>query len=303
MGKVLTLAWWLLLLASMQVSARILDGFRFLGWGAFGYSVLKALYLAFAAVLLIRYRSFRRQRTYESLAESYQRVAGKEYDSAAARRDSRLNPFLHWLLVVLAALDVALAWVPGLLPFRITIALDAAIWLLIIRWVARACWLGSRGARERLKAAVDDARSRSRPVDAEPVATPKRVSPVPFALLGVTALALSLGIALVRWTGSGQVFRIGELETCMDAGMRDAAAGFYQEGQARVGLADEACVRRLAGQVDFSLDWSGGELRLRAGESPASDFFGNGKTGDEGLALDGNAFFRKTRAGEGLTKP
>jgi len=303
MGKVLTLAWWLLLLASMQVSARILDGFRFLGWGAFGYSVLKALYLAFAAVLLIRYRSFRRQRAYEGLAESYQRVAGKEYDTAASRRDSRLNPFLHWLLVVLAALDVAMAWVPGLIAFRVTIALDAAIWLLIVRWVARACWLGSRGARERLKAAVDDARSRSRPTDPEPVAAPKRVSPVPFAILGATALALSLGIGLRRWADSDHVFRIGELETCMDAGMRDAAAGFYQEGEAHVGLADEACVRRLAGQVEFSLDWSGGELRLRAAESPASDFFGNGTPGDEGLALDGNAFFRRTGAGDGFKRP
>ena len=161
----------------------------------------------------------------------------------------------------------------------------------------------ARGARERLKAAVDDARSRSRPVDPERVAAPKRVSPVPFAILGASALALSLAIGLRRWTDSGQVYRIGELETCMDAGMRDAAAGFYRDGQAHVGLVDEACVRRLAGQVDFSLDWSGGELRLRAAESPASDFFGNGKPGDEGLALDGNAFFRKTGAGEGLTKP
>ncbi|MBW8890442.1 MAG: hypothetical protein JF616_22040 [Fibrobacteres bacterium] len=292
MGNVLKLLWWLLMLSALQASACVLDGFRYIGWGLFGYLVLKGLYLAFAGVLLFRYRSFQRQRAFEGLAESYQRMAGKDFEGTAVRRRSRLNPILTWALLALAVIDVALAWVPDLAVFRITIGLDLAIWLLMSRWVSRACWLRSRGARERLKEAVDDARSRARSAGTDPETTPRRVSPAPFIALAALSLAFTMALGGMRWADSEAVFRLDDLQQCMDLSMRDASARFYQQGETKVSLAAEPCVKKSAGQVDFSLEWSEGELRLRVVENPDGDYFGDGTPGNEGLALDGNGNFR-----------
>lgn len=291
MGNVLKLFWWLLMLSALQASACILDGFRYIGWGLFGYLVLKGMYLAFAGVLLFRYRSFRRQRAFEGLAETYQKMSGKDFAGGSARRESRLHPFLTWAMLALAVMDAALAWFTDLTAFRATIALDLAIWLLMSRWVARACWLRSRGARERLKEAVDDARSRARAADPDSPAAPARVSPAPFVALAAMSLALSLGFGIKRWVDAEAVSRMNDLQRCMDACMRQASMRFYQQGEGRGSVADEPCVRRLEAQVDLSLDWSGGELRLRAVEKPDADYFGDGRPGDEGLALDGNGNF------------
>jgi len=292
MGNVLKLVWWLLLLSALQASACVLDGFRYIGWGLFGYLVLKALYLAFASVLLFRYRSFQRQKAFEGLAESYQRMAGRDFEGAVVKRRSRLNPILTWTLLALALMDLALAWIPGLAVFRVAIGLDLAIWLLIARWVGRACWLRSRGARERLKEAVDDARSRARPSGSDPEAAPRRVSPAPFIALTALSLSFTLALGLMRLTGSEAVFRLDELQHCMDVSLRHASARYYQEGETKVYLAAEPCVKRAAGRVDFSLEWAEGELRLRAVENPDEDYFGDGTPGNEGLGLDGNGNFR-----------
>jgi len=47
--------------------------------------------------------------------------------------------------------------------------------------------------------------------------------------------------------------------------------------------------------VDMSLDFSGGELSLRALESDSVDYFGNRKPGDQGLTLDANGRFSAIR--------
>jgi len=225
------------------------------------------------------------------LAETYQRMSGKDFAGGSARRESRILPFLTWAMPALAALDLALAWFTDLTAFRITIGLDLAIWLLISRWVARACWLRSRGARERLKEAVDDARSRSHAAAPDSQAAPARVSPAPFLALAAMSLAVSLGFGIKRWADAEAVSRMDALQRCMDASMRQASARFYQQGESKVSLTDEPCVKRLEAQVELSLTWSGGELRLRAVEKTDADYFGNGRPGDEGLALDGNGNF------------
>jgi hypothetical protein len=182
---------------------------------------------------------------------------------------------------------------PGLAAFRAGVALDALIWLLLVRWIARACWLRSRRARERLKQAVDDARSRARPAGAGPQAAPETVPPLPFALLGALSVAVSLGFGLRRWADAGAVFRADGLKRCMDACLREASARFYQQGEARVPLANQACVRALAGRMAFSAQGSGGELRVLAVEDTASDYLGDGVAGNQGLSLDAYGHFRK----------
>jgi hypothetical protein len=262
-----------------------------------GFCVVKAVYLAFAWIVILRHRSFRRQRAFEALAESYHRVAGKDFDPKAARRESRLNPALNKLLLALASADCVLAFAWNLGAWRGSILLDIAIGLLMIRWVARAGWLRARAARERLKSAVDDARSLARPQTGGPEAAPKRVSPVPFAVLAAFAMAGVVGLGTWRWAHAQRAFRVGEADRCLGTILRTASERFYQQGQARLGMGEEDCVKALAGRVGFRLEWGGGELRVRAGEAAGSDYFGNGTAGDEGRIMDANG---RARSAPGL---
>jgi hypothetical protein len=293
MGKIFVTAWWLGLLGALQASAFILDGSRHLFWGMLGFCVVKSVYLAFAWIVTARHRSFRRQRTFEALAESYQRAAGRDFDPKAARRESRLNPALNQILLVLASADCALAFVWQLDAWRASILLDLAIGLLMIRWVARAGWLGARAARERLKAAVDDARSLAKAPDADPEAAPRRVSPVPFAVSAALALAFILGLGIRRWTQARPTFLAGEVDRCLETILRTASERFYQQGEARIGIVEEACARSLDGRIEFGLEWGGGALRVRAGESAGSDYYGNGTAGDEARIMDASGHTRK----------
>lgn len=286
MGNLLRLSWWLALVAALQGSAFVLDGSRHLFWGMLGFWVVKAVYLAFAWIVILRHRSFRRQRSFEALVESYHRVAGKDFDPKAARRESRLNPALNQILLALASADCVLAFAWNLPAWRASILLDAAIGLLLTRWVARAGWLRARAARERLKSAVDDARSLARHQAGDPEAAPRRVSPIPFAALAALAMAAVLALGTWRWSHAQRAFRVGEADRCLETILRTSSERFYRQGQVRIGLGEEACVKALAGKVDFGLEWSDGELRARAGESDGSDYFGNGKLADQGRIMD-----------------
>lgn len=293
MANLLVPAWWLALLCALQISAFLLDGSRHFLWGLLGFCVVKSVYLGFAFIVDLRHRSFRRQRSFEALAESYQRVAGKDFDPKAARRESRLNPALNQILLALASADCALAGIWNLGAWRASIALDLAIGLLMIRWVGRAGWLRARGAREQLKAAVDDARSLARPALADPEAAPKRVSPAPFAALGILAAIFILGLNARRWTEVRRDFLVGEVDRCLETILRTGSERFYQRGEAHLGIGEEPCVRNLSGRIGFRLEWGGGELRVRAAESAGSDYFGNGTQGDQGRVMDANG---QTRA-------
>jgi hypothetical protein len=293
MRNLLILAWWLSLVAALQVSGFLLDGSRHFLWGMLGFCVIKTVYVAFAWIVILRHRSFRRQRAFEALAESYLRAAGRDFDPKAARRESRLNPALNQILLALSVADCVLAFGWNFAAWRASILLDVAIGLLLIRWVARAGWLRARAARERLKSAVDDARSLARLPDAAPEAAPRRVSPVPFAASAALAMSFLLGLGAWRWAQAGPAFRSGEVDRCMESLMRSASDRFYQHGEARIGIGEADCVKALAGRVEFGLEWGGGELRVRAGESAGSDYLGNGKAGDEGRVLDANGHSRR----------
>src|SRR4051794_15727650 len=120
----LFLAWWLLLFLCLQVAALILDRSHHLEWGLIGVHLIKACYLGFALVLFVRYLSFRSQRNFESMVESYNRVAKKGFEAGKIRKDSWLNPFLNLVLVVFSLLDFVLVFNWSEAVFRTSVWLD-----------------------------------------------------------------------------------------------------------------------------------------------------------------------------------
>ncbi|MEO7776850.1 MAG: hypothetical protein ABIY63_04920 [Fibrobacteria bacterium] len=294
MRNTLVLLWWLLLFACMQVAAMILDGSRHLEWGRLGVYLIKIGYLGFASVLLIRYLSFRSQRSFENLVDSYNRVANKGIEAEKVRKDTWLNPFLNLILVVVASVDFTLVFQWNEAVFKATVWLDFLIWALIIRWLGRAFWLKTKGTRERLKEVLDDARSRLRDQSAEKEVVEPKISKTPFALLSTASLLIALGISFARWERVRDVFRVDDLKACMDKCLRQATVRFYQHGELQIDREGEPCIKELQGKVDLSLDFRGSELRLRAKEIPSFDYFGNGSGGDEGLVLDATGRFKRT---------
>jgi hypothetical protein len=291
--NVLVLAWWLLILAGLQGSTLILDRFHHLEWGRLGIHLLKTCYLGFAVILFLRYLSFRSQRNFELLVESYNRVAGQALIPEKIRKESWLNPFLNLVLVVFASIDFTLVFQWNEAVFKASVWLDFLIWLLIVRWLGRTFWLKTKGTRERLKEVLDDARSRMRGDGAEAPMVENSISGTPFILLGILGLAVAMAVSLDRWSDIRTVFRIDELKACMDQSLRKASVRFYQEGELRMDLADEPCVRERKDQVALSLDFQAGELRLRAVEKPGVDYFGDEDNGSEGLVLDAMGRFSK----------
>ncbi|MDB5106211.1 MAG: hypothetical protein JWP91_3900 [Fibrobacteres bacterium] len=294
MKNPLILAWWLFLLTSLEVAALILDRFHHLEWGRIGLHLVKAGYLGFACVLFVRYLSFRSQKNFEMLVESYNRVAKKTFEAPKQRKGSWVNPFWNLVLVVLTSIDFSLVFQWNESVFKASVVLDFLIWMLLLRWLCRTYWLKSKGTRERLKEVLDDARSRMRDaIDPEPQVLEKRVSRFPFALLASLAVLVGVGVSFQRWTEVRDVFRVDDLKSCMDRCMRLAAVRFYHDGELQVGMEGERCVRERLGRVNMTLDLHQGELLLRAVESDSVDYFGNGKMGDEGLVLDAGGRFRK----------
>src|SRR5438445_13128090 len=131
----LILAWWLFMLACLQASTFILDRCHHLEWGRLGIHLIKTGYLGFAGVLFLRYLSFRSQRNFENLVESYNRVAKKAVEAGKIRKDTWLNPFLLLVLVVLASVDFTLVFQWNEPVFKASILLDFVIWMLVIRWL------------------------------------------------------------------------------------------------------------------------------------------------------------------------
>ena len=293
MRNPLILAWWLFLLTALEAAALILDRFHHLEWGRLGVHLIKACYLGFAMVLFIRYLSFRSQKAFENLVESYNRVAKQAFEAPKARRNSWVNPFLNLVLVVLTSIDFALVFNWNVAVFQISVILDLLIWLLTLRWITRTYWLKSQGTRERLKEVLDDSRSRKKSGEEEAVLPAKRVSKAPFAVLSGLALAASLALSFQRWSDVGEAFRIDDLKACMDRCMRMASMRFYQQGQLEIEVAGQPCVLARKDRIDFTMDLHKGDLYLRAFENDTADYFGDGSVGNEGLVLDADGHFRR----------
>jgi hypothetical protein len=289
------LAWWLILLSALEITALILDRSHHLEWGQVGVHLIKAGYLGFASVIFIRYLSFRSQRNFEQLVDSYNRVAKKTFEGEKQRKGGWLNPFWNLLLVVFATVDFTLVfqWNEGV--FKASVLLDLLIWMLLMRWLTRTYWLKSKGTRERLKEVLDDTRSRLREQLApEKEVVEKSVSKIPFHALSLAALAFALGLSFYRWSQVRAVFRVDDLKACMERSMRTAALRFYQHGDLTLDAGSSDCVHALQGKLDMALDLHKGELFLRAVESEGVDYFGNGKPGDQGLVLDASSRFRRS---------
>jgi hypothetical protein len=294
MRNLIVLGWWLALLACLQVYALVLDRFHHLEWGRLGVHLIKACYLGFACVLFMRFLSFRSQKHFETLVESYNRLSKQAVEPEKIRKDSWLNPFLLLVLVVLASVDFTLVFQWNEPVFKLSVWLDLCIWCLIVRWFGRTFWLKGNGARERLKEVLDDARSRSRGADTEPVFVERRNPKYPYAVLAGASLLFSLALSAKRWQDARDVFKVDDLKTCMESCLRKAAVRFYQQGELQIDLEGEPCVVQRRGLLDMALDFQGGDLHLTAFESAGADYFGNARSGDQGLVLDASGRFRKT---------
>jgi hypothetical protein len=293
MRPLMVLAWWLFLFASLQVAALLLDGFHHLEWGRLGVHAIKACYVAFAAVLYFRYQSFRSQKSFETMVESYNRVSEKAFRADKKGDRKWVNPFLLLILLMISILDFAMVFRWNEVVFSTSVWLDFLIWMLTLRWLGRTYWLKAKGTRERLKEVLDDSRSLHGGRVPEPDALERKVSKLPFAALSSATLILALGVTAWRWNSSGRVYRIDDLKACMESSLQRASMLFHKEGRMGFPLPAEPCMLARRGLVEMSLDLHGGELLMRAAESDTVDYFGNGIRGDEGLVLGGNGRFRR----------
>lgn len=296
MRPLLVLAWWLFLIASLQAASLILDGFHHLEWGRLGVHAIKACYVAFAAVLFFRYKSFRSQKPFETMVASYNRVSEKAFKDDKKGEAEWVNPFLLLILLMISILDFLLVFRWNEIVFGTSVWLDFLVWMLAVRWLGRTYWLKAKGTRERLKEILDDSRSRVRAGSIpEPEALERKVPKLPFAALSIASLALALGVSAWRWNSVDLVYRVDDLKACMERSLGRAEILFHKQGRMGFEVPADPCMVSRLGMVDFSLDLQRGELLLRVAEADSVDYFGNGIQGDEGLILDGNGRFRRSR--------
>lgn len=314
MRNPLTLAWWILLLGALEGASLVLDQSQHHFWGRIGFFFLKASYLAFACVLLLRFLSFRARKSFETMVDSYNSISGGSLTASGRGIDEWRKFFFHMALLAIALINLVtpLAW--GDRTFKTSILLDLVLWLMALRWLVRAYWLKSQGRREKLKEDLDDARSRLRPRSAAPSeaagpvprptagmaagAVPSAGSRAwPFLLLFVLAMISTLAMGVQRWRQADRNFAVTDLKRCLLTCLDRALDRFHGEGRLEGDLANEACLYRHREDVGIGIGFQRGELLLWAIEKPGRDYFGNGKTGDQGLMLDDEGRFRDTRGG------
>ncbi len=283
-----------------QVSAAILDGAHYLFWGLAGIYFLKAGYVGFAGIVYFRYLSFRSQKSYETMVESFNRIAETPIPIEKQPKVSWVNPLLNLVLVIIALVDFLLPFLWNQPVFLATLGLDLLVWLLILRYVVRTYWLKSVGKREKVKEFLDNSRSKMRSTSQPPTQMEKPgQSPTPFWVLAGLSLVATLTLFGWRWQAADRNFHVNELKNCMVKCIGFAAERFYQNGQKEMNLAKEACLQDWGKEINFSLDLHDGEIFLRGSEKEGVDFFGNGILGDEGLVLDPSGRFRSNRVGVG----
>lgn len=292
MRNPLTLAWWILILGVLEISTLALDRSHHLAWGRGGLMLLKAAYLAFAAVLLVRFLSFRSRKNFETMVDSYNKISGQAWSAQQAAGEERRKFLFYMGLVVVASGNfiTPVAW--GDLTFRTAILLDLVFWLMALRWVVRAHWLKALGRKEKLKEGLDDARSRLKSQPPEAPAPAPQARRWPFLTLFIVAILATSAISLYRWMTSEQVYRISELKGCLLSCLDQALASFHRDGRMDDGLAKAGCLSRHREDVDIGMGFQRGELLLWSIEKPGKDYFGNGRDGDQGLMLDAEGRFR-----------
>lgn len=299
MRNPLTLAWWILILGILELSSLALDRTHHLVGSRAGLMLLKSSYLAFSAVLLVRFLSFRHKKSFETMVDSYNRLSTQPWIAPQGVVGEWRKLLFYMGLVVVASTNflTPLAWRET--TFQTSILLDMAFWLMALRWVVRAHWLKSLGRKERLKEGLDDARSRlkSQVPDLE---SPREIkaSRWPFLTLFILALGVTLILTLVRWRTAPQVFRLTDLKGCLHKCLDRGLDRFHRDGKLEADLSREGCLAVHRDKVDVSMGFQRGELLLWAIEKPGFDYFGNGKSGDEGLILDAEGRFRATGGGK-----
>jgi hypothetical protein len=296
MRNPLSLAWWILILAALEISSLILDRSHHLLYGQGGLILLKAAYLGFATVLLVRFLSFRSRKNYESMVDSYNRISGRTWTQTQVSDDWHKFLF-HMGLVVVASTNflTPLAW--GDMTFKTSILLDGIFWVMALRWVVRAHWLRALGRKEKLKATLDDARSKLKAQDAGEEPVEKSASAWPFLSMFILAVSVSLFLTYYRFRHADTVFKLSDLKGCLHQCLDRALERFHRDGKLDENLSKEACLARHRDLVDIGMGFQRGELLLWAIEKPGLDYFGNGKGGDQGLMLDAEGRFRNTGGG------
>lgn len=296
MRNPLSLAWWIFILAVLEIASLTLDHSHHLIYGRAGLLLLKASYLGFATVLLVRFLSFRSRKNYESMVDSYNRISGQTWTQTQVADDWHKFLF-HMGMVVVASTNfiTPLAW--GDMTFKTSILLDGVFWLMALRWVVRAHWLRALGQKEKLKAGLDDARSRSKSQAASEALEYKKASPIPFLSQFILAVSVTAFISFYRFRHAERVYWLSDLKGCLHQCLDRALERFHRDGKLDENLSKEACLARHRDLVDIGMGFQRGELLLWAIEKPGQDYFGNGKAGDQGLMLDAEGRFRDSGSG------
>jgi hypothetical protein len=257
--------------------------------------LLKASYLAFAMVLLVRFLSFRNQKSFESMLDSYNRIAVVPWSSGYGFGGDWHKLLYHMGLVMVASVNFLTPWVWSRASFQAGIFLDLVFWSLALRWVVRAHWLQALGRKENLKAGLDLARSRRREALEEAPPTPNRTPAWPFLSLFVAGVGMTLALSFERWSDSGRTFLLGDLKACLRDCLDLGLARFHRDGKLIQDMGQVPCLARHREGVEVTMGFQRGELLLWAIERPARDYLGNGRNGDQGLMLDAEGRFRNTR--------
>jgi hypothetical protein len=290
----LSLTWWLFLLMCLEGASLLLDSFHHLIWGALGIFLLKSGYLVFAAILFIRFLSFRSQRVFETMVESYNRLSEKPWEPSDQMEMGFYKYLFYPALIALSLSNLISVFHWSEATFRASILLDTLIWLLALGWITRTHWLKARGLREKLKEFLDNARSRRRAgTNAE--AGPG-VGKRPFFMVAMISLAVALGVSVQRWRQAAVSFRVDDLKGCMEASFKETSDAFYQQGRLRKDVLETPCLADRREAIRAAQALREGEPYLKVSETESSDYFGDGIEGDEGLELGTAGGFRKIPA-------
>ena len=289
------MVWWLSLLLVLEGAAWVLDSFHHMPWGRMSVLLLKAGYLFFAVILFFRYLSFRSQGVFESMVEAVNRITGGGKRPVKPKFDL-YNPIYYLGLILVSSANILTLFRWREADFRLSLLLDAVIWMLVVIWVARVHLLKALGRKEKLKDFLDDARSRARNSKPGALELPRPGRKLRIIIPAVAAFVLTMALCWGRWQRSGVAFRVDSLKACLEEGFKSDLEAFYREGKLGTEGPRRTCLARRQDSLNVALSLRSGEPTMRAMESKSADYFGNGIMGDEGLELGPDLKFRPADA-------